>query len=185
MKKYFPLLIITALFSTIIIVQMLINGQRSNASKINSANEMYSVYEAEFQEFKHKTTDGTVIDLKTRKEPLIIVNFWASWCRPCIAEFKALNKLIEKYDESLFVVGINNDTDNALKEIKKVEEKYNLKFSSIENSSGSIAEKFNVSRIPATVVYFKGKVIQFSNTEFDFMSSKFTNLLDLKLKNIK
>jgi thiol-disulfide isomerase/thioredoxin len=164
---------------------MVINGQELSASKLDSDKERFTVYESQFQKFKQKTTKGTLIDLSSEKTPIIIINFWASWCRPCISEFKGMNALMSKFPNRVKVIGINNDVEDALKEIKKIEKKYKLSFESIENESGTLAEAFNVTRIPATIVYFKGKVIEFSNTEYDFMNEKFVDKIKSNLEKIK
>jgi thiol-disulfide isomerase/thioredoxin len=164
---------------------MIINGQDLSASKLDSEKERFLVYENQYQAFKYQTTKGTKINLSLEKTPIVIINFWASWCRPCISEFKGMNALVSKYPNKIKIIGINNDVDDALKAIKKIETKYKLKFESIENESGSLAELFNVTSVPATIVYHNGKVIEFSNTEYDFMNEKFIKLIESKLKDSK
>ena len=45
----------------------------------------------------------------------ILINFWATWCAPCIKEMKYLDKFNKKYAESGFqVVSINTDTPRSL-----------------------------------------------------------------------
>jgi thiol-disulfide isomerase/thioredoxin len=182
MKKYFPLAFLSLCFTAMLVLQMAMNGRELSASKIESNKERYSVYENQFQKFKYKTSKGTLVDLKNEKTTIVIINFWASWCRPCLTEFKGLNQLIDKFGDSIKVIGINNDTDNAKKEIEKIEKKHKLKFESIISEDGGIADKFNVTRIPATIIYHNGKVIEFSNTEYDFMNEKLLALIESKLK---
>ena len=168
-------------FSVLMILQMLVHGQKLTANKIKTNVEKYSVYESKFATMQVETSQKEKITLKELKEEIVILNFWASWCTPCVAEFKSLNKLIEKYGKKIKVIGINNDTEDGKKEITKMENKYSLKFPSVVDEEGNIASSFNITRVPATVVYHKGKVIHFSNEEFDFVNKKFTNLLESKL----
>jgi thiol-disulfide isomerase/thioredoxin len=167
-------------FSALMVLQMLVHGQKLTADKIKTNVEKYSVYESKFATMKVETVNKEKIVLKEIKEEIVILNFWASWCTPCVAEFKSLNKLIEKFGPKIKVIGINNDTEDGQKEVIKMEKKYALKFPSVVDEEGDIASSFNITRVPATVVYHKGKVIHFSNKEFDFVNDKFTRLLESK-----
>lgn len=164
---------------------MINTGPSLSASKLEKKVERNNVYETEFQKFEYTTTKGTKINLKREKSPILIINFWASWCRPCLAEFEGMNKLVDMYGTQVKIIGINNDSEDTLKAIEKTEKKYNLRFESIANENGEIAEKFNILSIPATIVYAQGKVITFSNREFNFMDKNFLNKLNTKLKLIK
>ncbi|MEM7254359.1 MAG: TlpA disulfide reductase family protein [Pseudomonadota bacterium] len=49
-------------------------------------------------------------------EKIVVVTFFASWCPPCLAEFKHLNTLVERYPDAIEVVAINvyeDDWDGA------------------------------------------------------------------------
>ena len=63
-----------------------------------------------------------------------------------------------------------------------MESKYGLKFESIIDKTGEMASTFKVTKIPASIVYHQGKILHFSNQEFDFMNDDFINLINNKLK---
>lgn len=180
-KKFFPVLSIIAIFSFFLVTQMILTGQGSDASLSSEHKKLYSLFESQYSKLTLKTTDGELLDLKGFKKPIVIINFWASWCRPCISEFKSLNKLIDKYGQKIKVIGINNDTEDAASKIKKIEKEYNLKFSSVLDQDGVNASRFNITKIPASIVFHDGKVIHYANKEFDFMSESFINIIE-KLK---
>ncbi len=181
MKKFFPVLFISVIFLSMLVSQMLINGQELSASRLDKNKERFSVYETQFVKLDDKTTKGKKISLKGIKKPIVIINFWASWCGPCVSEFKSLNALLEKHGDKVHVLGINNDTDKPLRAIKKTEAEYKLKFNSITDPNGKYADKFNVTKIPSSIVYHKGKVLTFADEEFDFMSKEFLSLIEDKI----
>lgn len=181
MKKFFPAGAIFITFIALLASQMLINGQELSASRVKNNQEMYMLYENQFKVLKGKTTQGENIDLSKLKQDIIIINFWASWCRPCISEFKSLNKLIKKFGNKIFVLGINNDTKNAKKAVLKVEKEYKLAFQSMLDEKTKYSSAFNVTKIPTSIIFYKGKVLEFSKTEFDFMSNEFLALLSRRI----
>ncbi|HET6329064.1 MAG TPA: TlpA disulfide reductase family protein [Planctomycetaceae bacterium] len=59
-----------------------------------------------------KTVDGKPFDISQYKGKVVIVDFWATWCGPCLAELPNLKKIYEKYhDRGLEIVGVNLDDD--------------------------------------------------------------------------
>jgi len=182
MKKIYPSIAIVIVFGVLMVLQMVIHGQKLTANKIEDSVERYSVFENELTKLKLKTTKGSEVTIKELKSPIVVLNFWASWCTPCVKEFGSLNKLIEKFPGKVQVVGINNDDENPKKKIKKMESEYSLKFESVADPEGKVASSFNIKKIPAAVVFHNGKIIHFSNEEFDFMSDEFVAKIQSKLK---
>jgi len=180
-KKLFPKFLVAFVFSTFIVLQMLVHGQRLNATSGSKELTRNMVFEKEFSLFDAQSTKKNKVVLAKIKEPIVILNFWASWCFPCLQEFKSLNKLKKRYSKNLKVVGINNDTEDSLKEIKKVENKHALLFESIADEEGIFADKFKITRVPASLIFHKGELIYFSNKETDFMSKEVLNIIEKAL----
>jgi thiol-disulfide isomerase/thioredoxin len=174
MKKFFPALFISFVFTALLIVQMSISGRKSDASKVETEKTKYGAFESVFQKLEVKTTKGTKIKFKEVKQPIVLINFWASWCMPCISEFSSLTKFVDMFPkDQVLVVGINNDDENPLKAIKKTEKNHNLNFESYSDNDSSLTASFFISKIPATIVYHKGKVVFFSNEETNFIAEDF------------
>lgn len=181
MKKIFPSLVICFVFGVMVVLQMLVHGQKIRATNPAESTAKYASFESELSKLNSSTTKGDTLTFKNIKEPLIIVNFWASWCKPCISEFASLNKLLKKYPKKIKVIGINSDIEDEEKLILKTEKKYNLLFDSIADPDGIFAENFNITRVPASIIYHKGKVIYFNNRETDFLSPKIIGLIEGKI----
>ncbi|MDR3182540.1 MAG: TlpA family protein disulfide reductase [Planctomycetaceae bacterium] len=58
--------------------------------------------------------DGKVLDAKSLDGKVVLLDFWATWCGPCIAEFPHLKKLYAKYkDKGFEIVSFSVDKDTA------------------------------------------------------------------------
>lgn len=182
MKKYIPLLIFIIAFSGFLSTQILWDVFHLNAGQVQEDKQKYSVYETAFQGLKLTTTKSTIIELKQTKEPIILLNFWASWCLPCLKELPSLVKFQEKFKGRVLVLGINGDEENAQELVKKIESKHKLNFESSLDIDSSIANKFLVSTYPVSIVFHQGKVIYVSKKTHNFMDDEFISMIESALK---
>ncbi|MCK9205601.1 MAG: TlpA family protein disulfide reductase [Salinivirgaceae bacterium] len=53
--------------------------------------------------------DGTEIELNQFKDKVLFINFWATWCPPCIAEMPQLQKLYESYGDKAVFLFVSNE----------------------------------------------------------------------------
>lgn len=98
--------------------------------------------------------------LKKNKGKLIYVDFWASWCRPCIAELPFSKKLAKSHKDVIFIYLAHNDEEKAW---RKAVEKYDMKENNflITNSKTSkLINEYKIVTIPRYMIVNKqGKVI--------------------------
>lgn len=115
-----------------------------------------------------KTVGGEAFNIDSLKGKVVLVDFWATWCGPCVAELPHLQELYTAYQPKGFeVVGISLDTDKAELEsfIKAREVKWPILF---EESDGAgwgnkIASHYGISAIPTMILVGRdGKVISTS-----------------------
>ena len=62
-----------------------------------------------FPEFTLKTLDGREVQLKTFAGKAVLLNFWASWCDPCVAEFPSLLKLVSHFKGRVVLLAVSAD----------------------------------------------------------------------------
>lgn len=182
MKKYIPILLFIMAFSGFLSTQILWDSYHLNAQQVDQDKQKHSVYESAFQGLKLTTTKSTSIELKNEKEPVVLLNFWASWCVPCLKEFPSLVEFQKKYKGKVKVIGVNGDEEDAPALVTKTEKKYHLNFESATDTDSAISNKFMISTYPVSIVFSHGKVIFVSKKIHNFMDSDFISMIDSAVK---
>jgi len=74
-------------------------------------------------ESEFRDVEGNSISLAELHSKPLIVNYWATWCGPCIKEIPELNELAKKHAGEINLVGVNFDQpgpEEQLKQVKKM-----------------------------------------------------------------
>ncbi|MDH5545733.1 MAG: TlpA family protein disulfide reductase [Gammaproteobacteria bacterium] len=105
-------------------------------------------------------TDNGKVSLKSLKNQVVYVDFWATWCTPCRKSFPWMNDMQKKYkNNGLKIVAINLDEDK--KNIARFLQKYPANFTIAFDPDGKSAEAYGVSAMPSSyLVDKKGKLIK-------------------------
>ena len=110
--------------------------------------------------FSVTTDSGRKVSLNDFGGKVLVLNFWATWCPPCIAELPALNQMAAELKGSgVVVLGISVDKDKAAydKFLKKVR----LNFETSRDPSAEISTDYGTSKYPETYVINRdGKVLE-------------------------
>lgn len=103
--------------------------------------------------------DGNPIALSSFHGKYVLVDFWASWCQPCMMELPNVIEQYKNYKEKGFeIVGVSLDR-NREDWVKTIEAK-EMTWAQGWDSEGAIATKYGVNSIPHTVLLDKeGKII--------------------------
>lgn len=100
--------------------------------------------------FKLRDANGTTVDFSNFKGKTIFLNFWATWCPPCIAEMPDIHNLYEKVhgDQMVFVM-ISQDRDfaNALEFINRKEYQF-----PVYSLSSNLPKVYHSQSIPTTFI---------------------------------
>ena len=171
MKKFLPLIIFVLSFTAFVAGQ--VGWQTLTAGTTNKTDSQFAAYEDLFLQGKFVTIQGKKIENSKLKSPIVVYNFWASWCNPCLEEMPSLISMKKKFkDEEVEVLAINTDEENQLININKTLKKLNIKneFNIIADKNTKIAESFKFTAIPVTIIFNRGKVVHFSNGPMDFNS---------------
>jgi len=107
--------------------------------------------------------ENDILSSKDLKDKIVLINFWATWCPPCIEEIPIFNELYEKYSDKFVIVGVLFEKDKDPKELEDFIKKYNIKFPiTVGDENFRMAKTFNdVRKVPESYLYSKdGKYVK-------------------------
>lgn len=96
------------------------------------------------------TPDGAALTLGALRGRVVLVNFWATWCEPCVTEMPSLQKLREQLAPRFEVLGVNYQEGPA--RIKAFLEKSGIAFPIVRDTDGAVAKEWGVKIFPSSFV---------------------------------
>ncbi|PRP51460.1 thiol:disulfide interchange protein [Bacillus halotolerans] len=110
-------------------------------------------------DFTLKTLSGERTSLSDVKGKKVLLNFWATWCKPCRQEMPAMEEL-QKEHSDVAVIAVNfTSAEKSEKQVQTFADTYHLTFPILIDKKGINAE-YNVFSYPTTYILDKKGVIQ-------------------------
>ena len=137
---------------------------------------------AAYTDLISKNEEGNLIDASHLKNKVVFINFWASWCPPCRAEFPSVEKLYNKYkvNPDIVFLTVNLDDNPALGKTYLQEKRFTVPFIT---PAGNIPEALYSGSLPTTVVIDKNGEIRLHHTGVaDYSKDSFYQQIDSLLK---
>lgn len=142
------------------------------------------VGEGQAMEASFKNIRGESVSLADLKGKVVVMNFWATWCPPCIAEMPSLQELHEELKEEenivFMAIDVDGDIDRAAQFMAK--KKYTLPLYTIDSQ---LPAELMSNSIPMTVILAKnGDIVGKQVGMMDFKSEKLKKgLVELTKEN--
>jgi thiol-disulfide isomerase/thioredoxin len=113
-------------------------------------------------EMRFDTLSGQPLDMRALKGQPLLLNFWATWCPPCVSELPLLNAFYQRYRNAGWrVLGLAADSAAAVQEFLK---QHPLDFDIAQSGYGGIGLSRNLGNthgsLPFTVVFDRQALVQ-------------------------
>ena len=102
-------------------------------------------------DFTLKTFSGQTVNLKELRGKRVLINFWASWCPPCLREtpdLKAAYNELREENVAFIGIGTQDDTDK----LKKFSDDNSLPYTIVEDPKGTVGDRYSVLGLPTTIL---------------------------------
>ena len=124
-------------------------------------------------------TEGNKFKLSDYQGKLLLLDFWPSWCKPCVAQFTEIKEILQNYkDQSLAVIGINIDEEARLEQARKVIADHQLPWPHVMEGKGEFIPVYQVygrlpermNSFPAYVAIDKQGIANYATNDFKKMT---------------
>lgn len=152
---------------------------------VEDVEETIQIAATDLSGIKFKDATGKIVDLGELKGKVIFLNFWATWCPPCLAEMPSVNKLYDQFKDDKDVVFILVDADSDLLKSQTYMDNKGYKLPVYQVAS-NIPEMIFKGSLPTTIVFDKkGRVSYNEVGAANYASEKFIEFIKkLKASNI-
>ena len=129
--------------------------------------------------FNVTSVDGKPIDLAQYKGNVIIINFWATWCDPCIQEFPNAKKLYTKFkDKGVQFIGVSLDDD--IEDLRGFVKQFEVGWPQIFDGKrwqGAIPGLYHIQAIPTMVLLDRESKVRYVGSDTEAVTRIVTTLL--------
>jgi thiol-disulfide isomerase/thioredoxin len=133
-------LAITILFT---ISMLIVNGQQVNNFRLNDLDNV----SRSFTELKG--------------EKITLIDFWATWCKPCNKAIPELNKIYDLYkDKGVQIIGINCDGPRSINKVAPLASALQIKYHVLTDINSEVMKNLNINSFPTLVIInSQGKIV--------------------------
>ena len=104
---------------------------------------------------------GEKVKLEALQGKVVLLNFWASWCGPCLYEMPDLEKLHSKMSQHTDFVVVGASQDDTWKEIQAAVNRFGVSFEVVHDPGGEGALAFGTNKLPESYLLDrKGRIVQ-------------------------
>ena len=111
------------------------------------------------QNIEKKSSIFTIYDLNKKaislfslKNKIVIINFWATWCAPCIEELPSLNTLAGYYPKNLVILAVSNESTDDIYNFLMAFPRFHPNFIPANIEKAKMLATFSVQAFPETYI---------------------------------
>jgi cytochrome c biogenesis protein CcmG, thiol:disulfide interchange protein DsbE len=123
--------------------------------------------------FSITTEHGKTITRDNFGGKLLVLNFWASWCPPCVEETPSLEEFAKQFGpQGVVVLGVSNDRNEG--QYRRFLQRYHVDFETSRDPENNISASYGTFQLPETYLIDRnGKVIEKVISNQNWMDPQF------------
>jgi|SRR5690242_9394926 cytochrome c biogenesis protein CcmG, thiol:disulfide interchange protein DsbE len=120
-------------------------------------------------EFSVRTDQGVQITPTNFGGKVLVLNFWATWCQPCVTETPSLSAFQRKFkDKGVVVLGISIDKNRE--KYNRFRQRFHLSFDTFRDPDATISTEYSTFQYPETYVIKNGRIVRKFISDQNWMS---------------
>ena len=124
-------------------------ARKGALSELSTENPLDKFISKPALDFKVMDLNGETLSLEKYRGKIILLDFWATWCPPCIQEMPHLKQTYTKFKNQGFII-IGISADRGLAPLKAYVSEENITWPQHFDNGGQIANMYNITHIPTT-----------------------------------
>lgn len=125
-------------------------------------------------DFELLSTDGELISLSGQQGKVVVVNFWATWCGPCVQEIPMFQDYFNQYGSDLVILGINEKESPDV--VRAFLKEFNVSYPILFDRSADLAPVYRLMALPVTVFVDRDGILRFHHVGI-MSEEQFSNYL--------
>lgn len=153
-----------------------LSDRKGSLDGLSDASTSTNFIDKKAIDFQVADLNGEPLSLEKYRGQIILLDFWATWCPPCIAEMPFVKNTYQKYKNQNFeIIGIS--LDNELNQLTTYLEKEDITWPQYYDNGGQISNLYQVQAIPTTYLIDSKGIIRYANLRGNALENAVRQLL--------
>ncbi len=160
-KKIAPLIFVIVVVGVFYFIYRAFISESLQESQIDQQIELFEKMKSDgLKEFTSQTISNQEFHFSSVSNPIVILNFWASWCGPCVEEFPSLIKMVQSFKGQVALVAVSLDTDeDQMKEFLKSYNTANANIFLLKDPDFQLARSLGTYKLPESYVLDNKRIL--------------------------
>lgn len=179
---------------TITNAENLLKSAEAKAREKELADLKIKMIDEEAPDFTILNLEGEAVTLSELKGKTVVLDFWATWCGPCIASFPGMQQVVNKYknddDVAIFFVDTFEDGEDRIDKVSDFINDNNYDFNVLidpkkdSSRKHEVADKYGITGIPTKIIIGPSGKIKFKSVGFNGSAEKTVSEIDAMIEII-